>query len=108
MTTRFQAILVVLALSTAPAFAEPPHVSYIFPAGGQRGTEVSFKVGGHYLHEGCPFEMTGPGVDASPRIERTKTIWFEGPLIPQPASQRKEDYPKDYLGAVTKIGRAHV
>ncbi len=101
MTTRFQAILVVLALSTAPAFAEPPHVSYIFPAGGQRGTEVSFKVGGHYLHEGCPFEMTGPGVDASPRIERTKTIWFEGPLIPQPASQRKEDYPKDYLGAVT-------
>jgi hypothetical protein len=87
----------VLAMS---AFAESPHVSYIFPAGGQRGAEVSYKVGGHYLHEGCPFEMTGPGVSASARIERTKTVWFEGPLIPQPASQRKEDYPNDYLGSV--------
>lgn len=101
MTTRCMAVAVaVLVLSTKPALAEPPHVSYIFPAGGQRSTEVSFKVGGHYLHEGCPFEMTGAGVTASPRIERTETVWFEGPLIPQPASQRKEDYPKDYLGSV--------
>lgn len=101
MTTRCLAVAVaVLVLSTTLALAEPPHVSYIFPAGGQRGTEVSFKVGGHYLHEGCPFEMTGGGVTASPRIERTETVWFEGPLIPQPASQRKEDYPKDYLGSV--------
>lgn len=100
MITRLLVIFVVATLSSSPAFAEPPHVSYIFPAGGQRGTEVSFKVGGHYLHEGCPFEMTGPGIAASPRIERTETTWFEGPLIPQPASQRKEDYPKDYLGSV--------
>jgi hypothetical protein len=100
MITRRLAIFVVVALSGMPAVAEPPHVSYIFPAGGQRGSEVSFNVGGHYLHEGCPFEMTGPGVSASARIERTETVWFEGPLIPQPASQRKEDYPKDYLGSV--------
>ncbi|NQV28211.1 MAG: pre-peptidase C-terminal domain-containing protein [Rhodopirellula sp.] len=100
MITRCLMILVVTSVSVSPVFAEPPHVSYIFPAGGQRGTEVSFKVGGHYLHEGCPFEMSGPGVTASPRIERTETVWFEGPLIPQPASQRKEDYPKDYLGSV--------
>ncbi|MGZ0169592.1 MAG: PPC domain-containing protein [Planctomycetales bacterium] len=100
MITRLMVIFVVVSALVKSTFAEPPHVSYIFPAGGQRGTEVSFKVGGHYLHEGCPFEMTGPGVTASPRIERTKTVWFEGPLIPQPASQRKEDYPKDYLGSV--------
>jgi hypothetical protein len=100
MATRILLIFVVAALSTESAFAEPPHVSYIFPAGGQRGTDVVFKVGGHYLHEGCPFQMTGPGVSAAARIERTKTVWFEGPLIPQPASQRKEDYPKDYLGNV--------
>lgn len=100
MITRLLVICVVVNVLAMPALAEPPHVSYIFPAGGQRGTEVSFKVGGHYLHEGCPFEMTGPGVSASARIERTETVWFEGPLIPQPASQRKEDYPKDYLGAV--------
>ena len=88
MITRIFVTIVVVALSGAMTYAEPPHVSYIFPAGGQRGAEVSFKVGGHYLHEGCPFEMTGPGVSASPRIERTETVWFEGPLIPQPASQR--------------------
>lgn len=100
MVTRLQVILAVMTASAGAAFAEPPHVSYIFPAGGQRGKEVTFKVGGHYLHEGCPLVMTGSGVTASNRIERTDTIWFEGPLIPQPASQRKEDYPKDYLGTV--------
>ena len=100
MITRLMVIFVVMNVLAMSAFAESPHVSYIFPAGGQRGTEVSYKVGGHYLHEGCPFEMTGPGVSASARIERTKTVWFEGPLIPQPASQRKEDYPNDYLGLV--------
>ena len=100
MITRILVIFVASILAAESTFAEPPHVSYIFPAGGQRGTEVTFKVGGHYLHEGCPFEMAGPGMTASPRIERTKTVWFEGPLIPQPASQRKEDYPKDYLGSV--------
>jgi hypothetical protein len=105
MITRLLVIFVVATLSVSATFAEPPHVSYIFPAGGQRGTEVSFKVGGHYLHEGCPFEMTGPGIAASPRIKRTETVWFEGPLIPQPASQRKEDYPKDYLGSV-KVAEA--
>ena len=100
MITRLMVVFVVMNVLDMSAFAESPHVSYIFPAGGQRGAEVSYKVGGHYLHEGCPFEMTGPGVSASARIERTKTVWFEGPLIPQPASQRKEDYPNDYLGSV--------
>lgn len=100
MITRLMVVFVVMNILAMSVFAESPHVSYIFPAGGQRGAEVSYKVGGHYLHEGCPFEMTGPGVSASARIERTKTVWFEGPLIPQPASQRKEDYPNDYLGSV--------
>lgn len=80
--------------------AEPPHVSYIFPAGGLRGSNVEFRVGGHFLHEGCAFEMSGQGVSATPRIERTETTWFEGPAIPMPASQRAEDYPKDYRGSV--------
>ena len=45
--------------------------------------------------------MTGPGVHGSQRIERTETIWFEGPRIPQPASQRKENYPVDYTGSLS-------
>jgi hypothetical protein len=82
------------------AKADPPHVSYIFPAGGQQGTKVEFRVGGHNLHEGAGFRMFGEGVKASERVERTKTIWFEGPVIEQPASQQKENYPKDYAGSV--------
>ncbi|MFM7866696.1 MAG: hypothetical protein ACKPHU_21000, partial [Planctomycetaceae bacterium] len=31
--------------------ADEPTASYIFPAGGQRGTTVEFHVGGHYLHD---------------------------------------------------------
>ena len=98
---------VVCSLADQPVQAELPHVSYIFPAGGQRGSDVEFHVGGHFLHEGCDFQMQGQGVSASPRIERTETTWFEGPVIPMPASQRKEDYPKDYLGRVA-IGAGRV
>ena len=81
--------------------AETPSVSYVFPAGGQRGQTVDVHVGGHYLHEGCPIRMRGEGVKVSPRITRTaNTKWFEGPVIPMPASQRKEDYPIDYAGRI--------
>jgi hypothetical protein len=87
-----------LTLVCGFASAEPPHASYIFPAGGQRGTSVPLKVGGHFLHERCAFEMLGPGIIAPTEIARTKTVWFEGPLIKQPASQQAEDYPQDYAG----------
>ena len=103
MTTLRPAAILTATLVTLIAttgHAEPPHVSYIFPAGGQRGTTVEFRVGGHYLYEGAAFHMSGTGVSPGQRIERTNTIWFEGPVIPQPASQRKEDYPKDYTGSV--------
>lgn len=95
-------LLLLLALLVAPALtrAEEPSVSYIFPAGGQRGTTVNFHVGGCYLHGNAGFQMLGPGVRASTRIRETNTLWFEGPVIPQPPSQAKEDYPRDYVGSV--------
>jgi hypothetical protein len=80
--------------------ADPPVASYIFPAGGRRGTTVDFRVGGLFLHERCAFEMLGPGVTASKELTRTSTIWFEGPLLPLPDSQQAEDYPKDMAGRV--------
>lgn len=83
-----------------PLFAEEPSVSYIFPAGGQRGKTVHFKVGGHYLLGEASFEMIGDGVKANPIIHETNTVWFEGPIVPLPASQQLEDYPKDHAGAV--------
>jgi hypothetical protein len=98
--TSIVACLSHLCLLVLPCRADEPAVSYIFPAGGQRGTKVDFRVGGLYLHQGAAFLMSGPGITASTRIVPTKTVWFEGPLLPLPASQQKEDYPKDYAGQV--------
>ncbi len=92
----------LLLLVQECSFADTPSISYIFPAGGQRGTSVAFHVGGHYLHEVCPFEMLGPGVTATPQLHRApRTVWFEGPPVRWPASQARENYPKDQAGAVT-------
>jgi len=92
--------LALVVLGAGSLSAEPPSTAYIFPAGGQRGTTVTFKVGGHYLHDACDFDLLGPGLAASKRIVRTTTVWFEGPLIYPPLSQQKEDYPKDMAGTV--------
>jgi hypothetical protein len=80
--------------------ADPPVASYIFPAGGRRGTTVEFRVGGLFLHQRCTFEMLGAGVDANKELVRAPTTWFEGPLLPLPDSQQAEDYPKDMAGRV--------
>ena len=34
------------------------------------------------------------------QLERTQTIWFEGPVIPLSDSQQAEDYPQDMAGSV--------
>ena len=81
--------------------ANPPVASYVFPAGGQRGTNVPVRVGGLFLHGECGFEMLGPGVQVPALLKRTPTLWFEGPLLPLPDSPSvREDYPQDMAGAV--------
>src|SRR5947209_19270612 len=92
--------LLVAAWLPSLAAAEAPVASYIFPAGGQRGTTVAVRVGGLFLHKSCALEMLGPGITATPRLTRMPTVWFEGPLLPLPDSQRQEDYPKDMAGQV--------
>jgi hypothetical protein len=83
------------------ARAEAPVASYIFSVGGQRGTTVNVRVGGLFLHRSCSFLMTGPGISAKEKIMRMPTLWFEGPTLPLPDSQRAEDYPKDMAGQIT-------
>ncbi|MFM9960250.1 MAG: PPC domain-containing protein [Planctomycetaceae bacterium] len=78
--------------------SETPSAAYIFPAGGQRGTTVPVRIGGHFLHGKAEFTVSGVGLTGRTPIERMPTTWFEGPVIAQPASQAKEDYPKDYAG----------
>ena len=92
-------ILLLLVFPTLAA-ANPPVAAYIFPAGAQRGTKVNVRVGGLFLHQECGFEMLGGGVTAPSRLQRTKTTWFEGPILPLPDSQRSEDYPKDMAGPI--------
>jgi hypothetical protein len=95
----FAMVFCVLCAETLRA--NPPVASYIFPAGGQRGTTVPVRVGGLFLHGECGFEMLGGGVRVPTRIKQMPTLWFEGPLLPLPASQQAEDYPKDMAGTVT-------
>ncbi|MBT3890320.1 MAG: hypothetical protein HON92_06290 [Planctomycetaceae bacterium] len=95
-------MLLVGATVGKPLLAEPPGVAYIFPAGGQRGSSIDFRVGGYYLFAQADFEMLGIGVKGPAQIiPLQKTDWFEGPVIPMPASQAKEDYPKDTGGTLT-------
>jgi hypothetical protein len=100
MTHRFLAAVILSFLALSALRANPPEASYIFPAGGQRGSTVPVRVGGMFLHEKCRWEMLGQGVQASKELTRMSTLWFEGPLLPIPDSQRAEDYPKDMAGAV--------
>ena len=86
--------------------AAPPVASYIFPAGGQRGTTVPVRVGGLFLHQRCGFDLNGPGVKSTPELKKTDRVWFEGPLLPLPDSQRQEDYPADMLGSVALAANA--
>lgn len=93
--------MTLLGLAPLEGAADEPSVAYLFPAGGQRGTTVEFRVGGHYLHDKARFEMLGTGVTAVERLSRSPhTLWFEGPVIPLPDSQQKEDYPVEHLGRV--------
>src|SRR5580692_7521222 len=71
-------------------FANPPTASYIFPAGGQRGTTVPVRVGGLFLHGQCEFDLSGRGIASSPTLKPTRRLWFEGPVLPLPESQQQE------------------
>jgi hypothetical protein len=81
--------------------ANPPTASYIFPAGGQRGTTVPVRIGGLFLHGQCEFDLFGPGIASSPTLRPMKRLWFEGPVLPLPESQQQEDYPADMTGTIT-------
>lgn len=90
----------LLVSPPVPTRADPPVAMYIFPAGGQRGTDVTVRVGGLYLHDSAPLVVSGPDLTADPRVVETETTWFEGPVIPLPDSQQAEDYPKDHTAAI--------
>ncbi|MFO0806307.1 MAG: PPC domain-containing protein [Gemmataceae bacterium] len=98
MTFRPAAFIVLFLAGSAAA--NPPVASYIYPAGGQRGTTTTVRVGGLFLHDRCGFALDGTGLTPSKTLLPTKPLWFEGPVLPLPDSQRQEDYPADMSGTV--------
>jgi hypothetical protein len=101
--SRIMLLLVAIQSFAPEANAEPPMASYIFPAGGQRWTQVSARVGGCNLYEAPRLYWSGAGITAPATISPMETIWFEGPLIPQPPSQQREDYPRDYAAQLVVV-----
>src|SRR5262245_50146308 len=94
--------ILFLAALPASALADAPASSYIFPAGGQRGSRVTCRVGGLYLSQECGFEMVGPGLEATPRIKSIPTLTLVGPYHHNPIAQQAWEYPKD-MSAEIKI-----
>jgi hypothetical protein len=93
--TRWMVSLFNAALLAAPLAAQAPVASYLFPAGGQRGTEVPVRVGGLFLHNQARLDWEAKGLKVERALKPTGRVWFEGPLLPLPESQRSEDYPFD-------------
>ncbi|MFC1467212.1 hypothetical protein ACFLQY_00765 [Verrucomicrobiota bacterium] len=65
MKMRFRNLLFVGALAAAiSGWAEAPHLGYVFPAGGERGTTFEVTVGGQFLESADEIVVTGDGVEA--------------------------------------------
>ena len=50
LTALLYSLSLSLVFPAATLRADPPGLAYVFPAGGQRGTQVKLRVGGYYLH----------------------------------------------------------
>jgi hypothetical protein len=89
----------VLVFCCPSLHADPPATSYIFPAGGQLGSEVTCRVGTLNCAHECEFHLladdSAAGILVPDRIARIDTLVLEGPYHQNPIAQRGWDYPKD-------------
>jgi hypothetical protein len=58
-------LLLVLSGTAARAQSPQPHIGYVYPAGGQRGTTFEVVVGGQFLRGVDDVRFSGPGVQAT-------------------------------------------
>src|SRR3990172_5818532 len=86
---------ILLFTACRACLGDPPASSYIFPAGGQRGTVVECRVGGLNLAAECGFRMLGTGVEPPARVPSMPTLILVGPYHHNPIAQQAWDYPKD-------------
>ncbi|MFZ4610196.1 MAG: hypothetical protein ACOYNM_10290, partial [Gemmataceae bacterium] len=102
--SRYLLLALILVALPSMADANPPTLSYLFPSGGQRGTDVQVRVGGLFLHANSQFEILGPGVSIQAPLKRIPFLWFDGPLLTLTESQQAEDYPKE-LSTLVRIDK---
>ncbi|MGE3780717.1 MAG: PPC domain-containing protein, partial [Pirellulaceae bacterium] len=67
---RFLTLTLGLFIAGTVAFAEAPSVSHIFPAGGQRGTQLQVTCTGKFSH--WPVSIWAPGLEIKPGSESGK------------------------------------
>jgi hypothetical protein len=62
-------VAVIVLLTNGPCQAQQgqrePHLGYVYPAGGQVGTEISVEVGGQYLDQTSEIHVSGGGIEAT-------------------------------------------
>jgi len=101
---RYFLLAFIFATIPSRANANPPVLSYLFPSGGQRGSDVQLRVGGLFLHANSQFEILGTGVSLQSPLKRIPFLWFDGPLLTLNESQQTEDYPKE-LSTLVRIDK---
>ena len=94
MRPLFSSFFIIWLAASSVWATDLPSLSYIFPAGGQRGTTVDVRIGAHYMHGSAPLRLVGHGVKASESIRQIDRIWFEGPMIRKPFSKELKTIPK--------------
>ena len=65
MNRSFRALSLAALLLLPPALSaqvSSPHVGYVYPAGGQRGTTFEVKLGGQYFKDAADVQISGTGV----------------------------------------------
>jgi hypothetical protein len=80
------AVLISVCLAATPAAKaqqNPPHLAYVYPAGGQRGTTMQVKIGGQFLNGATNVYVSGSGVLA-------KAIDYARPMNNMQATQLRE------------------
>ncbi len=79
----FIGLSVIFATAACAYSQQEPHVGYIYPAGGQRGTTVEVMLGGQYLDGVDGVHVSGNGIEA-------KVADYRKPMNPRELTELRE------------------
>jgi len=82
--TRLLVCLMFSLVVSSPAQPAPPHIGYIYPAGGRQGTKFEVAIGGQFLDSATNAFVSGNGV-------RAIVIDHVKPLTPKQAKDLREE-----------------